>query len=265
VRAGWATDIHLNFVMTAQRSAWYDELRAQRLDALLIAGDIGEAPTVRFYLQEIAAALRIPIYFVLGNHDFYRGSIAVVRASIAEQAAGSEWLHWLPAEAVARLTDATALIGHDSWADGRCGDFFRSPVELNDYYQISEFLTLDRTERFAKLNALGDEGAEFLEARLCQAVTMARNIVLMTHVPPFRESCWHEGRISDDDWLPHFSNREAGDRMARVMRQHPDRRLTVLCGHTHGAGEAKIAENLTVITGGAQYGRPVLQSVLELE
>jgi hypothetical protein len=24
-----------------------------------------------------------------------------------------------------------------------------------------------------------------------------RHVVVLTHVPPFREACWHEGRISD--------------------------------------------------------------------
>ena len=36
--------------------------------------------------------------------------------------------------------------------------------------------------------------------------------------------------------------------------------LTVLCGHTHGAGEVKILPNLLVKTGGAEYKKPELQN-----
>jgi hypothetical protein len=49
------------------------------------------------------------------------------------------------------------------------------------------------------------------------------------------------------------------------MRGFPDRRLTVLCGHTHGLGEAQPAANVIVYTGGARYGEPEIQRVLELE
>jgi hypothetical protein len=51
--------------------------------------------------------------------------------------------------------------------------------------------------------------------------------------------------------------------MAEVMRAHPDRELPVLCGHTHGAGEAEVRRNLRVRTGGATYGAPVVERVLE--
>ncbi len=38
-----------------------------------------------------------------------------------------------------------------------------------------------------------------------------------------------------------------------------------MCGHTHGEGEAQILPNLKVLTGGATYGEPTLQRVLEVD
>jgi hypothetical protein len=38
--------------------------------------------------------------------------------------------------------------------------------------------------------------------------------------------------------------------------------MTVLCGHTHGAGRAQLLPNLEVKTGGADYGWPNLQEPL---
>jgi predicted MPP superfamily phosphohydrolase len=75
LRAGWLTDIHLNFVSPRKRSQFYSQLREQQLDTLLLGGDIGEANSVVQLLAEIERSLAIPIYFVLGNHDFYHGSI----------------------------------------------------------------------------------------------------------------------------------------------------------------------------------------------
>jgi Icc protein len=89
-------------------------------------------------------------------------------------------------------------------------------------------------------------------------------VVVATHVPPFREACWYEGQISHDDWIPYFTCAAVGDVLHQAMLDHPDHTMTVLCGHTHGAGVADVLPNLRVLTGGAEYGAPVLQDVLHL-
>ncbi len=40
--------------------------------------------------------------------------------------------------------------------------------------------------------------------------------------------------------------------------------MPVLCGHTQGGGEVQMAENLRVVTGPAEYGRPEIQQVFEV-
>ena len=134
---------------------------------------------------------------------------------------------------------------------------------LNDFLLIEELVGLDCRALRRKLEALGDEAAGHLHANLASAVGPYRHILLVTHVPPFRDACWYQDRISDDNWLPFFSCKAAGDVISKVMREHPDRRITVLCGHTHGSGRVRIQDNIEVITGGAQYGRPHVQQVFE--
>ena len=264
LRIAWLTDIHLNFLAVESRAAFYAQIRDGKPDTLLIGGDIGEADSVAPILAELAAALEVPIYFVLGNHDFYRGSIAAVRRMVREQCASSTWPHWLPAAGVVPLTANTALVGHDSWADGRIGDFFGSEVMLNDYVLIEELKRLAKPRLLKKLNALGDEAARFLEEHARQALAHWRDVLVLTHVPPFRESCWHEGKISGEDYLPHFACQAVGERLAALMRHHPQNNMTVLCGHTHSPGVARILDNLCVLTGGAEYGRPKVQRIFDL-
>lgn len=265
LRIGWLTDIHLNFVSPEKRSAFYSRIRSENLDGLLIGGDIGEADSVSVLLAELAGAMdEIPVYFVLGNHDFYRGSIRAVRGMVARQFASIPQLRWLPEAGIVVLTNDTALIGHDSWADGRLGDFFGSDVVMNDYVLIRELAGLLKPELLAKLNALGDEAALFLEDCARHALAQRRHVLVLTHVPPFREACWHEGQISGDAFLPHFACQAVGDRLTALMREHPQSSMTVLCGHTHGSGVVQILENLRVITGGAKYGQPELQRVFDL-
>jgi predicted MPP superfamily phosphohydrolase len=211
-----------------------------------------------------------PLYFVLGNHDFYRGSIRTTRAEVTRLAEAEPLLTYLTTTGVVELSPQTALVGHDGWADARLGDFEDSWVILNDYLQIEELRywrpdsTLDKSALAEALHRLGDEAARHFEAVLLQAVERYPTVLAATHVPPFKEAAWYDGRHSDDNYLPHFACQAVGQVMRRVMRSHPHSRLLVLCGHTHGSGETQILDNLQVLTGGAEYGRPEIQRVLEI-
>jgi predicted MPP superfamily phosphohydrolase len=248
-RIAWTTDIHLDFVADSNRiEQLCQSIVEVNPDVVLIGGDIAVAATIEKSLLMLANCLRRPIYFVLGNHDFYKGSIAGVRAKIAQLAERASLLHWLSNSGVIELTPQTGLIGHDGWADGRLGNRIRSEVMLNDYFLIQEFIGLAPIRRFAKLSELGDEAARYLKRQLRSAVTRFPNLILLTHVPPFKEACWFEGQISDDDFLPHFTCSAVGEVLVPIMRAHPECQLTVLCGHTHGQGETIILPNLLVKT-----------------
>jgi predicted MPP superfamily phosphohydrolase len=71
----WVTDLHLNFVPPEQIQSFFLELAALRPACLLVGGDIGDGATYGEYLRAVAELLKVPVYFVLGNHDFYRSSI----------------------------------------------------------------------------------------------------------------------------------------------------------------------------------------------
>ena len=115
MKFAWLTDIHLNFC-PGRLQELLDRLDTAEPDAVLIGGDIGEAPDVIGYLKQFATLDR-PINFVLGNHDFYRGSIRQVRASVEDLCRRVENLHYLPSAGVVKLTPDAALIGHGGWDD----------------------------------------------------------------------------------------------------------------------------------------------------
>jgi len=238
---------------------------AARPDALLISGDIGVATDVEQHLLLLTELIPVSINFVLGNHDFYRGSIVAVRDRIASLASASSQLTWLSQTGIIPLTEKTCLVGHDSWADARLGDYKNSQVMLNDYKYIAELQYLSKEERRIKLNALGDEAADHFWKTLPDAVKQYQHILVLTHVPPFREACWHEGQISNDDYLPHFSCKAVGEVLVDIMRSYPDRQMTVLCGHTHSSGVVDILPNLRVKTGATVYGKPEIQEILTVE
>jgi hypothetical protein len=263
-RLAWATDIHLNFLEPAQRRAFAEALIAAGADGVVISGDIAEARDFEELLDELAAVVARPIWFVLGNHDFYRGSVDAVRARATELTRRHPHLRWLPACGVVKLADDLALIGHDGWGDARLGNFAATPVQLSDFFVIRDLALVPPDARLARLRALGDEAAAYLEDAIGQALAWARRLLVVIHVPPFREACWFEGGISDDDWLPYFTCAAAGEALMRAMAGRPDARMTVVCGHTHGRGRADVLPNLVVLTGAAEYGKPAIERVLEL-
>jgi len=138
MKVAWLTDIHLNFIKPNQIDDFFWKLSKEPVDCFFMSGDIGEANTVVNYLKLADSTLKRLFYFVLGNHDFYTGSFKKVWSAVSDLIKTSDNLIWLNKAEHIPLTKETALVGHDSWADGRFVDYFGSTVELNDFYYIDE-------------------------------------------------------------------------------------------------------------------------------
>ncbi|WP_454063896.1 metallophosphoesterase family protein [Candidatus Nitrospira salsa] len=265
MRIAWATDIHLNFLQQKKREAFFDSISACNADAVFITGDIAEAPILKIHLEEMVSSVQKPIYFVLGNHDYYYGSISSVRSETLDYCEPHNNLNYLRGNKIIGLTKNTALVGHDGWGDGRLGNWEQTPVRLNDFRLIDELKDLEYRQLIDKLRELGDEAAVSIHGILAQALDAYEHVIFLTHVPPFKESCWYEGKVGNDDWLPFFTCKAVGDTLYQLMQNRPGSKLTVFCGHTHHEGIAKILPNLRVFTGSADYGAPHVQDVLEVD
>jgi predicted phosphohydrolase len=264
VRTAWATDIHLNAAEPDVVEGFCDGVASSGADCLLLGGDIAEAMDVEEQLTMLAARLRMPIYFVLGNHDYYGSSIEAVRERMRRLE--DPHLHWLPATGCVQLTPKTALVGHGGWADARIGDFSRAPI-MTDILAIADLVReIDRDDLLdgfqnrdalrSRLHALGDDAARTLEPQLAAAISGYGTVLVLMHVPPFREAAWYGGQISGDDWLPHTTCQAVGDILRAAAESAPHVRIEVLCGHTHGEGRATILPNLRTTTRAATYGDP---------
>lgn len=264
MRLIWLTDIHLNFLSDEETDNFLSAVRTAEPDAILLTGDVGEAQSAMPILEKIDAAWGRPIYFVLGNHDFYGGSIAGVRAQVTALGRQRPNLMYLTALDVIELTPSVGLIGDDGWADARLGNYEHSLVMMNDYRLIAELAPLTKQNRWPKLKELGDKSAEHIRRVLPQALAKYPRVILGTHLPPLRDACWHEGQVSNDEWLPHFTCKAMGDVILEIMREAPQKQLVIYCGHTHSPGICQPLPNVTIHTGSAEYGFPKVQQIIEL-
>lgn len=269
----WLTDIHLIFLWDRDRQAFdpeyqlfVDEVLQTKPDAVLLTGDITEAPQLVTFLERLERDFcGVPLYFVLGNHDFYYASIRQIRDEVQRFCRERPALHYLTAddEPVA-LTETVGLVGHDGWADGRFGELLWSMAKFNDYIYVEELREAGEDGRRRILNALGDEAAAHVRRLLTSATRQFSHVLLLTHVPPWLEVALKNGKVCDYHYAPHAASRAMGEAIVDVMRQAPDCQLTVLCGHTHHAAEYRPLPNVLALAGKAECGEPEVQRVFNL-
>ena len=257
----WAADLHLEFLSPEKFDLFLQSLRDVRADGLLICGDISTSPRLRQNLIALSTIGK-PVYFVCGNHDYYRGSFKKTSDLVGSTCREHRGLRWLSLAEIIPLTSTTALMGHEGWGDGRGGLGVRTSIGMNDFVLIEDLRTLEREQLFAKLEALGRASARYAEDVIARAARRFDHLIFATHVPPFVEAARYQGAPTSPDFLPFYVNVSLGEALLRLARAMPTKRFEVLCGHTHGAFEYDAAPNLKVRVAGASYGNPKVEGIL---
>lgn len=264
MRLAWTSDIHLDCCDNATQREFAEEC-ADRSDALLITGDITTGRETSLFTT-FAARYGKPIYFVLGNHDYWHSSFAIVRAHYQQVVLVAHNLHFLDACGPIDLVPGVQLCGVSGWYDALLGDR-NSSFALRDWWAIKDL------DKLRVPYELGDGlRAEFQrqayesarEATQKLGGAKAKHVFFATHVPPFAEAAWHLGKRSDDEALPYFTNKTLGLVLNAWAALHPAQSLTTLCGHSHSSGVYEAAHNHTVHTAAAEYGRPAIAYVYDL-
>jgi Icc-related predicted phosphoesterase len=271
----WATDVHFPFADSVQLDKFFSN--ARKGNALIITGDISGGYDIKRWLEKIDEELSIPIYFVLGNHDYYNRTIAETNDIVERFCARHPNFYWLTKSinGFEELDDGVAIVGHEGWYDCHYGVVDGSVI-LNDFTYIKDLKPLYYTgglgysrkpipqpliDEFRKLSL---QAASHFSNILPEAFRCRDKVVLATHVPPFKEAAWHRGKRSSVEWLPFFSSKIVGDFLKAYMKVNPNKELLVLCGHTHSSGEVQILKNLKVLTGAGEYHFPEIYMSLEL-
>ena len=65
----WATDLHLDLLNDRQLDKFLAKVKALEGGVLVITGDISNSARLNYHLGAVTQASRVPVHFVLGNHD----------------------------------------------------------------------------------------------------------------------------------------------------------------------------------------------------
>lgn len=274
----WCSDIHLDHLINElQIEEFANQLINDNPAGIFVTGDISNAKQLVYHLSVLERNTQRPTYFVLGNHDYYGGSIDDVRKSMRELSNISPFLKYMPTLPYLGLSPTTALVGHDGWYDALNGDWQKSRFIMSDWGYIHDFVPHSGGPRFLDVGNVAAKGAIVSLSRklahagvmhvmegIKSAVRYHKNVIVLTHFPPFAESHIHEGKVGDDYAQPWFTSKLMGDMMLDAARAYPNVNFTVLSGHTHGKYDGEFGKNLRVHVAGAEYGQPRLASMIEV-
>jgi len=257
----WLSDIHLNFYREKEeRIDLYKSINRGSFDSIIITGDIAESETLHEVLLELSENITKDVYFVLGNHDFYGGSVDS-SSTIAEEFSlfVDERICYLPDHSYVALNKelGLCLVGENGWADGRNGSGIDSYVSLNDQYYIEDLNEAYgngyRSELFRKMQQLADWDADSLNDKLMSLPKWCTKLIVATHIPPFTETSRYRGKPPSPDFLPFYSSQILGDTLKTFAEKHPHIQILSISGHTHGGGKAQILPNLVAKTHNSDY------------
>lgn len=274
VKLAWCTDIHLDFLereceVSAIVEQFADPLASLDVDAYLISGDLSLAPDVVRHLSILDDRVRKPIYFVLGNHDFYDGRVTEVRRDVTDLCRKRKDLVYLTTLAdPVSLTPDVALVGHDGWYDAMVGNPLQGGIVMSDWVKIHEFVdagvvmpsgwggsTVNLPIAASVARKLSFEGAEAVRDKADRAASTHKTVIVVTHVPPFVDVHRSSPRASVAS-IPWYTSKLMGDALLEVAADHPTVAFHVFCGHTHHKENVRTAHNLVCHVGASDYGSP---------
>jgi predicted phosphodiesterase len=260
------TDLHLERVDKQKKAEFLARLRGAEYDAAVITGDISHARGLPVDLEALGEACApYPLYFVLGNHDFYGSSFDAVDAAVDVVCKRQRNLKHLGHGEIVHLTEKAALIGHRGWADGRAGYGSRTYVPSSDAVCIKDLQGKPNQTVLEEMENLGKASGQYFREILPLALTCYKHIWIATHVAPFKWSAFYDGRLCGPLHLPHYINLSAGGAIRGIAGQFAGKSVTVLCGHTHSPVIFRASDNVTVHAGRARPGHPQVQRIFEIE
>jgi predicted phosphohydrolase len=248
------------------KTRFLDHLRRAHYDALLLTGDISNAKQLVGHLEEISRACAgRSVFFTLGNHDYFFGTMREVDRSVAELCKRNRNLIQLGQGEIIELSSNTALVGHRGWYDGRAGYGLKTRVTSPDHKWINDFRHLTKRKFFDRMRELGEDSADYFRQVLPEALDRYRKVLVGTHVPP----CYQALKFSDHHcrWerQPYYANCSAGEVIIGISRDYPAGKITVHAGHCHSKARVAISQNLEVQVLAAKTGKPELKEILLIE
>jgi len=261
-KALWYSDLHLNFLSEKKLTLFIDSIISRNPDLVWLTGDITTGKKLIEHLELLVNRLPFPIYFIIGNHDYWGSSIEQTHENIRELVKKYPGrLFWVSDKLSLPFSESTVLIGNEGWYDAMLG-WPRHLVFTWDWFHISNFRALGCCKRITSFQKVAADFTSKMRESLLSALNTHDHVYAMTHIPPWAEATHDVGTFFGWFWLPYNVSVKMGMMFKEVMEQFPNKKLTVLCGHTHSKKSVQISGNINCHVAGADMYR--LDNLIEL-
>lgn len=246
----WATDIHLNY-FTDEYICNFGKALAKEYKAkgLIISGDISLGNKLERNLKTLSSAVQMPIYYVLGNHDYWYSSFSEVDHLTDKLSADNSLIDLN--KSLIKINEDTILIGFTGWYDCRFGKI-NSEISMSDWSKISDYKDQDPISVSQKRSSFY---SSFKERALSLQDLGVKNQIIVTHFPPFEKLI--KGK---KDAKPFYGSSDSGN-MLLALGNHYNK-LICLSGHTHSKASYHL-NNLSCYVGEACRGKPSLAGIID--
>lgn len=238
----WATDLHLNYFSDDFIKNFALSTRKKFINpkGLIISGDISLGNKLERQLNVLSDTLQIPIYFVLGNHDYWYSSFQEIDLLINKICQNSNII-CLDNSSI--IINDVEIIGFTGWYDCQFGEIDLS-INMNDWVRIEEFkksnnylnISIERSKKF------------LLMERFIKNKHKINKQIIVTHFPPFESLIKNKGKAK-----PFYGCKSSGEMIVKIAEHYSN--IIVLSGHTHNKAHIKI-NNINAYVGEACRGKP---------
>ena len=270
----FTADLHLNIPASSPRTGrtafdvFAEQVELENPEVVVVAGDIGTpAQSARHLVALRNIVGDRPLAITLGNHDFWLDSTGHSQFSNLAQVVACYWR--APARDVgAVLLDVENAVVGDLAIVGGYGHFDLGLVEPSLHVRgrrITEDIYLSggmnglfwNDFRYipncgTRVRAEAGEQAEGIAARMDQAISSGKRLLVAIHTCPWRELNGHPLRGSEEDILSAYSGNSLVGKEIQKRAASVD---FLMCGHTHMPVRERSLHGITCLNVGADYGR----------
>lgn len=261
MKYAWLTDIHLDHLGFNKLINFFESI--VDVDGVFISGDISIGKHLVDHLKTLSKYTQVPIYFVLGNHDYYESDFFSVKKSVYEL--DDNLIYLTDQNEPIQLSHDTCLIGDDGWYDAKWSKPLTNLVFIADFLRIKDFRNLkSNNERFNLVEKISYESARNVREKLLKALKKYKTVYFVTHFPPWPEEIPSIFNIGNRFWDPYCSSTIMSDMILQVMTKYKDNKLIILCGHNHSEYKISISHNILMKIGGARIRNPKINEIITI-
>lgn len=246
----WATDLHLNYFSDEYIINFAKSIKEQYKSAsgLIISGDISIGTRLEKDLKNLLYGIQLPIYYVLGNHDYWYLSFNEIDkiCSNLDKYNGLFNLN----KCVIDIGDDKIISGFNGWYDCRLGSI-NNDYFMNDWVKILDFANKNPIEISQNRSFLSFGFKE----RILKNDYINKNIIVVTHFPPFKTLIKNKNDIKC-----YYGSSDSGLILNDLKPFF--KKIICLCGHTHSKAKL-IKDNLYCYVGEACRGKPSISGFVD--